>query len=104
MGIMQYTQSLQLDHNNATVYANRSQCWLKAGNPEKALEDATKCTELEPGNPKGWFRKGMSLHALHRYPEAIPALVEAEKLEPHNKQIPDAIKMAQLMARKEASR
>ena len=43
------------------------------------------------------------MHAMKRYPEAIPALVEAEKLEPNNKQIPEAIKMAQLMARKQAA-
>ncbi|CAE7826166.1 HOP1 [Symbiodinium sp. CCMP2592] len=84
------------------VWANRAQCWLKMGDHEKACADAEKCTEVEPMNPKGWFRKGISLHAMQRYAEAIPALLEAEKLEPSNKQILDAIKMAQLMARKSA--
>ncbi|OLP78566.1 hypothetical protein AK812_SmicGene41248 [Symbiodinium microadriaticum] len=101
-----------------TVWANRAQCWLKMGDHEKAFADAEKCT-VEPMNPKGWFRKGISealgLHAMQRYAEAIPALLEdagsgvialfrrlafgsplgsAEKLEPSNKQILDAIKMA----------
>jgi len=97
-----YTLCLELDPQQSAVWSNRAQCWLKLGDHEKALEDATKCTEVDPSNPKGWFRKGMSFHAMKRFPEAIPALLEAEKLEPTNKQILDAIKMAQLMARNTA--
>lgn len=100
---MEYTAAIELDPEVATVWANRSQCWLKLGDHDKALADAVKVTEIDPSNAKGWFRKGMSLHAMKRYPEAIPALAEAEKLDPKNKQIPEAIKMAQLMARKQAA-
>lgn len=98
----EYTSALELDSSSAAVWGNRSQCWLKLGDHDKALADAQKCTELDPSSAKGWFRKGMSLHALQRYPEAILPLLEAEKLEPNNKQIPDAVKMAQLMARRQA--
>jgi len=99
---MEYTAALELDPTISALYANRAQCFLKVGNLEKALEDAITCTEVDPKNPKGWFRKGMSYHAMKQYREAIPALLEAEKLEPTNKQIVEAIKFAQLMARKEA--
>lgn len=99
---MQYTEALQLDPTASAIWANRSVCWLKLGDHAKALDDAIKCTEVDPKNPKGWFRKGMALHAMQRYPEAVPALVEAEKLEPSNKQVQDAIKMAQLKARQQA--
>eukprot|EP00928_Gymnodinium_smaydae_P066558 TRINITY_DN49549_c0_g1_i1.p1 TRINITY_DN49549_c0_g1~~TRINITY_DN49549_c0_g1_i1.p1 ORF type:complete len:389 (+),score=91.09 TRINITY_DN49549_c0_g1_i1:70-1236(+) len=98
-----YSSAIKLDPTMSSVWANRSQCWLKLGDHEKALDDAIRCTEVDPKNPKGWFRKGMSLHAMKRYPEAIPALLEAEKLEPSNKQIAEAIKMAQLMARRASS-
>lgn len=97
---LEYSQALELDPDCGPVWANRSQCWLKLGDPEKALADAIKCTEVDPTNAKGWFRKGMSLHATKRYGEAIGALLEAEKLDPKNQQIIDAIKMGQLMARK----
>lgn len=99
---MEYTEAVRLNPMMSAAWANRSQCWLKLGDHEKALEDAIKCTEVDPTNAKGWFRKGMSLHAMQKYPEAIPALLEAEKLEPNNKQIPEAIKMAQMMARRQA--
>merc|ERR1712054_713838 len=100
---MEYTAALELNPSVAALYAYRSQCWLKLGNHEKALEDAMKCIEIEPTNAKGWFRKGVSYHAMSKYTDAIPALLEAEKLEPNNKQVSDAIRMAQLMARKQAS-
>jgi len=100
---MEYTGALELDPTASAVLANRAQCWLKLGDHEKALDDAKKTTEIDPSNAKGWFRQGMALHAMKRYQEAIPALLAGEKLDPSNKQIQDAIKMAQLMARKEAS-
>jgi len=100
---MHYTESVQLDPAVGAVWANRSQCWLKLGDYERALADAVRCTEVEPANPKGWFRKGVSLHAMQRFPEALPALLEAERREPQSKQVAEAIRMAQLMARKSAA-
>mmetsp|Transcript_57496 Transcript_57496/g.136771 ORF Transcript_57496/g.136771 Transcript_57496/m.136771 type:complete len:398 (+) Transcript_57496:117-1310(+) len=100
---MSYTEALELDPTLAAVWSNRAQCWLKLGEHSKAYSDAVKCTELDAGNAKGWFRKGMSLHAQKQYREALPALLEAEKLDPKNKQITEAIRFAQLMARKEAA-
>jgi len=98
-----YTEALHLDPAVGAVWANRAQCWLKLGNHEKALADAQQCTELDPANPKGWFRKGISFHAMQRHTEAIPALLEAERLEPHNTTITDAIRMTQHMVRKNAA-
>jgi tetratricopeptide (TPR) repeat protein len=95
-----YTQAIELCPDLHLAWANRAQCFLHTGQPEKALEDGTRCTELVPDYAKGWFRKGMALHALKRYGEAIPVLGQAEKLDPKNSQIPEAIKMAQMMCRK----
>jgi hypothetical protein len=99
---MAYTEALNLDDSCAPIWANRAACWMKLGDQTKGLADATKCTEVDPNNAKGWFRKGMCLHSLKNYREAIPALLEAEKLEPKNTQVVEAIKMSQLMARKDA--
>lgn len=99
----EYSAALQLDSSDDAILANRAQCWLKLGDHEKALTDSIRCTEVNPRNPKGWFRKGMSLHAMERYSEAIVGLLEAEALEPANKQVTDAIKMAQMMCRSTAS-
>jgi len=95
-----YTEAIDLCPDLYLAWANRAACFLQTAQPDKAVEDATRCTELAPDYAKGWFRKGMALHVLKRYGDAIPALGEAEKLDPKNSQIPDAIKMAQLMCRK----
>jgi hypothetical protein len=95
-----YTEAIELCPSLHLAWANRAQCMLQTGQPEKALGDAVRCTELAPDYAKGWFRKGMALHALKRFGEAIPALVKAEEADPNNSQIPEAIKMAQLMCRR----
>lgn len=101
--ILQYTEALQIDETVSAVWSNRAMCFLKTGNHEKALADATKSVEVDPRNAKGWFRKGISLHAMGQYREAIPALLEAEKLEPTNKQVTDAIRMDQMKARSQGN-
>jgi len=95
-----YTEAIRLCPDLHLAWANRAQCFLQTGQAEKALEDAMRCTELAPEYAKGWFRKGIALHALQRYGEAIPAFSQAERLDPKNSQIPESIKMAQLMCRK----
>eukprot|EP00397_Hematodinium_sp_SG-2012_P049324 GEMP01056850.1.p1 GENE.GEMP01056850.1~~GEMP01056850.1.p1 ORF type:complete len:360 (-),score=87.84 GEMP01056850.1:277-1356(-) len=97
-----YSQSLERNETSV-VYCNRSQAWLKIGQIERALEDAEKSIALDSTNTKAYFRKGIALHASERYQEAIEALVKAEELDPKNKQITDAIRMAQLKARKQQS-
>eukprot|EP00958_Prasinococcus_capsulatus_P018989 scaffold2280_cov430-Prasinococcus_capsulatus_cf.AAC.12 len=87
-----YTDAITLDPALHVCYANRSACFLKLGQHEKALEDAMTCVELDPGYVKGWFRKGLALHALARYGEAISAFGKAIELEPTNKQaLTDAV-------------
>mmetsp|Transcript_7123 Transcript_7123/g.26200 ORF Transcript_7123/g.26200 Transcript_7123/m.26200 type:complete len:412 (+) Transcript_7123:61-1296(+) len=96
-----YTDAITLDPALHVCYANRSACFLKLGQHEKALEDAMTCVELDPGYVKGWFRKGLALHALARYGEAISAFGKAIELEPTNKQAKDAVRMAEFKARQQ---
>jgi tetratricopeptide (TPR) repeat protein len=73
------------------VLANRSAAFLKLGEHEKALADGKRAEELDPTYVKGVFRKGLALHAMGRYLEAIQALAAAHKLEPLNKQVKQAL-------------
>jgi tetratricopeptide (TPR) repeat protein len=83
-------------------YSNRAACFLKLGQHERALADADSCIETAPDNfVKGHFRRGMALHALGRYAEALPSLGKALRLEnPKAKksiqQIKEAITFAEL--------
>ena len=45
---------------------------------------------------KAAFRRGLALHALGRYREALPELGKARDLEPKNAQVADAIRFAEM--------
>ena len=78
------------------VFANRSACFLKLGHHEKALADSESCIQLNPTYVKGLFRKGLALHAMKQYYEAIPVLANALQIEPKNKQIKQALQFAEV--------
>jgi tetratricopeptide (TPR) repeat protein len=83
------------------VLSNRSACFLKLGHHEKALKDGSDAEILNPAYVKGVFRKGLALHAMGRYPEAIEALAKAQKVEPKNKQIKQALQFAEVRLHQE---
>ncbi len=83
------------------VLSNRSASFLKLGHHEKALKDGTEAERLEPTYVKGVFRKGLALHAMGNYQEAIAALAAAQKIEPKNKQIKQALQFAEVRMHQE---
>lgn len=78
------------------LLSNRSACFLKMGQHERAVDDAKKAREINPQNIKALFRHGLALHAMKDYQAAIPILAEAHKLEPKNKQIKEALQFAEV--------
>lgn len=57
-------QAIELDPNDATLLSNRSLCWLRAGQAERALEDAKTCRALRPDWAKACYREGAALRLL----------------------------------------
>ena len=78
------------------VLSNRSACFLKLGHHEKAVKDGADAELLEPTYVKGVFRRGLALHAMGQYEQAIKSLSAAQKLEPKNKQIKQALQFAEV--------
>lgn len=78
------------------ILSNRSACFLKLGHHDKALKDSTDAERLDPTYVKGIFRKGLALHAMGRYEEAIKSLSSAQKIEPKNAQIKQALQFAEV--------
>ncbi|CAD7945624.1 unnamed protein product [Amoebophrya sp. A120] len=112
-----YTLSLEA-YPDPVVLANRAQCWLKTGEFGKAIKDCEEAITLDEGNPKAWFRQGMARHGLatglekdktaeakssaeREFKLALDCLGKAEKLDPKNKQITDAIGMVSLKMRRQ---
>lgn len=83
------------------VLSNRSASFLKLGHHDKALKDATEAVILEPTYVKGVFRKGLALHAMGQYRDAITSLGAASKIEPKNKQIKQALQFAEVRMEQE---
>ncbi|KAL9187846.1 hypothetical protein ACHAXT_006224 [Thalassiosira profunda] len=90
------TEKLEQLFPRHIVLSNRSACFLKLGHHEKALKDGVDAEKLDPTYVKGIFRKGLALHAMGRYEEAIKSLAAAQKLEPKNKQIKQALQFAEV--------
>lgn len=83
------------------VLSNRSASFLKLGHHDKALADGEEAERLDPNYVKGIFRKGLALHAMGRYQDALTSLSTALKIEPKNKQIKQALQFAEVRFQQE---
>jgi hypothetical protein len=57
-------QALKLDNFDAKLLSNRSLCWLRMGDGQRAYEDATACKKLRPKWAKSHYRQGAALMFL----------------------------------------
>ena len=82
-----YTKSIELNGTNATVWSNRSACYLALNKPDEALIDAEICRRLDPVWSKGCYRLACARMALHQYEDAAVAAFEGCKLDESNKEL-----------------
>ncbi|KAL0335514.1 UNVERIFIED_CONTAM: protein STIP1, partial [Sesamum radiatum] len=95
-----YTQAIDLDPSDATLLSNRSLCWIRLGQADHALADATACKALRPDWPKAWYREGAALRLLQKFEEAANAFYEGVKLSPENMELVTAFREAVEAGRK----
>mmetsp|Transcript_16516 Transcript_16516/g.36006 ORF Transcript_16516/g.36006 Transcript_16516/m.36006 type:complete len:585 (-) Transcript_16516:177-1931(-) len=81
--------------------SNRAACFLKLGQHEKAVDDAKLAQKYNDQNVKAFFRHGLALHAMKQYKDAISILAQANKLEPKNKSIKEALQFAEMRLNQE---
>jgi len=53
-----YSEAIELEPNNHTLFSNRSAAYKSSGALDAALEDAKQCIALQPDWPKGYVRQG----------------------------------------------
>lgn len=82
-----YSQAIAIDANNHAYFSNRSAAYAKIYRFEEALNDAEKSVQINEKWGKGYQRKGVALHGLRRFKEAIEAFKIGLTLEPENAQI-----------------
>ncbi|KAK1605324.1 hypothetical protein QYE76_028997 [Lolium multiflorum] len=94
--ILFYNLALKFDCTDATLYSNRSLCWLRLGVGEEALSDAQECTRIRPDWAKGYYRQGMAFCLIQDPVSAYRAFLKASKLDPGNTDIRNAIRVVPL--------
>lgn len=92
--IICYTRAADWSPADYTLFSNRAAAYMHLEHYELALKDADRCIDMAPTWVKGWFRKGKSLIGLEQFEPAIAALNHASELELNNKEIQDAIRIA----------
>lgn len=95
-----YTQAIDLNPSDGTLFSNRSLCWMKLGQAEQALADAKACRALRPDWSKACYREGAALRLLLRFDEAANAFYEGVKLDPESKELVNAFREAVEAGRK----
>uniref|UniRef100_A0ACD5U298 Uncharacterized protein n=1 Tax=Avena sativa TaxID=4498 RepID=A0ACD5U298_AVESA len=83
--------AMALDPDDATLYSNRSACWLLMGDGDRALVDANQCRKMRPDWPKACYRQGAALMLLKDYKGACECFLDGLKLDPANTEIEDAL-------------
>ncbi|KAM0874617.1 hypothetical protein ACQ4PT_037310 [Festuca glaucescens] len=91
---MFYTEAIELDPSDATLYSNRSLCHLEMSKAEKALHDANTCIRLRPEWIKGYYRKGAALMLLKDYKKACDAFMAGLQLDPGSAEMEKAFRGA----------
>lgn len=84
--IEKFSQAIELEPTNHVLYSNRSGAYASLKDFDKALEDASRTTEIKPDWAKGWGRKGAALHGQGDLVGSNDAYEEALKLDPSNAQ------------------
>lgn len=69
-----YGQAIDLDPNNADLFADRAQANIKLGSFTEAVADASRAIELDPSMSKAYLRKGTACSKLEEYHTAKAAL------------------------------
>ncbi|KAL6637243.1 hypothetical protein ACP70R_024815 [Stipagrostis hirtigluma subsp. patula] len=82
-----YTQAVRIDPYDATLFSDRSLCWLRTGQGKRALIDAIRCKTLRPKWAKAYYQQGKALVLLKEYEKACQVLSRGLELDPENDEI-----------------
>ncbi|KAI4347603.1 hypothetical protein L6164_008404 [Bauhinia variegata] len=85
-------QAIDLNRNNAELYADRAQANIKLNNFTEAVADANRAIELNPKLSKAYYRKGLACIKLEEYQTAKTALESGASLAPGDARFTNLIK------------
>lgn len=76
-----FSEAVKLDPRDFRFFGNRSYCFDRTNQYDRALKDAEKAISLADKWPKGYFRKGRALAGLRMFSEAEEAFSQVLKLD-----------------------
>lgn len=76
-----FSKAVSLDSTDFRFFGNRSFCYERLEEFDKALADANRAIGIAPDWPKGYFRKGKALVGLKNYTHAEDAFTHVLKLD-----------------------
>ncbi|KAL9933552.1 hypothetical protein V8E36_007728 [Tilletia maclaganii] len=82
--IAAYNEAIALDPTNPVYFSNRAAAFSQVQQHDKAIEDASKAKELDPGFARAYSRLGHALFSAGRYQEAVEAYEGGLAIDPAN--------------------
>ncbi|XP_043717048.1 protein SGT1 homolog B-like isoform X2 [Telopea speciosissima] len=92
LSVALYTQAIDIDPNNAYLYADRAQANIKLKNFTEAVADANRAIELDSSMAKAYLRKATACINLEEYQTAKAALEAGASLAPDDSRFTSLIK------------
>ncbi|KAF6139784.1 hypothetical protein GIB67_042347 [Kingdonia uniflora] len=86
--------ALEAKPYDATPLSNRSLCWARLQDGDRALSDARAFRELKPDWAKGCYREGVAWNVLKKFDRAADAFCDGLKMDPENKELKDAFQLS----------
>lgn len=90
-----YSDAIEMDDTNYTLYSNRSGAFCAAAKYMQAEADARKVIQLKPDWVRGYTRLGAALQGQEKWEDMIETLKKAQELDPNNENIKADIRYAQ---------
>jgi tetratricopeptide (TPR) repeat protein len=80
----EFQQELEIDPSNAGAEYVLGELCRQAQDSDAAIQHFTRATRLDPNLSEAFLGLGMALISARRFPDAVPVLEAAVKLEPQN--------------------
>lgn len=90
--------------NNFIAFSNRAMAYLKLKEHHRAVTDCGCALSIEPEHVKSLLRRATAFNALGKHRVALLDLLQAERLEPGNKQVKVDMQLTKELLRSAANR
>ncbi|KAF1324813.1 Tkl protein kinase, partial [Globisporangium splendens] len=81
IAVRHYTDALAIDKRNDLIYLHRSIAHSGCGLYDRAIEDASKCIQINYRQIEGYYRLALALNAKGQYDQALRTLYRGQEID-----------------------